>query len=326
MAESVFGNWLWWTLVGFFLLWWWPKKIDAQTFQARATITVTTLATGQVDQSEQSTLPELELISSNWGYITSSQLEQIYVLNEAGEYREATGCHNKEAINQIQNLESASCLIEPHTRVAIPYAGAVYAKRGDTYIKIIPLAKVPEVEELLITEVMWMGSYNGTVSNANDEWIELFNNSSSTLNLEGVQIAGAGLQGEKLFIPADYLLPPFTFFIVGRYSVENSQLARTPDWVTSRLRISNSNCSIQLLSADEILLDELPSGKWQVGTNDTTNMIRASVQRTFFDLPGSDWSSWVDCSIQECIPGSDSQWKIQNPMRNFGTPWRASEF
>ena len=326
MVESIFENWLWWFLIAFLFVWWWPKKIRATTFTAQAHINIERINVETAANTQPTDLPKFSLVSRNWGFITSVKDESIFTLEENGDYVIQTGCHQAEDLNQPNNLDNQFCNLLTGQMYAIPHSKKLFVSRNSKYIALIPESKLPQPSELLITEVMWMGSYDQETSLARDEWIELFNNSEHTLDLEGVQLVNAGVAGQTIIIPADYLLPPFTFFIIGASSVENSQLARNPDWVNSQLSLSNSDSSLQLLSSASEVLDTLPGGKWQAGVNDTTQHLRLSAQRTFFEEPGSSWNSWTNCQPNTCLFLNLHNWKTQDPPHNFGTPWEASVF
>jgi len=325
--ESIFLNWFWWLVVGCFLVWWWPKKINAQTFRVTSTVTIESIKIGSIGSQESTAvMPELELVSSNWGFITSTVPETIYQQTIVGEYEMVNGCHSADDLELITPEDPLPCQLETNVLTAIPYPSKLFVFRSGEYVEVRPISEFPSPGELLLTEVMWMGSYNGEISLANDEWIELYNHSSQTLRLEGVQLVGAGIGGQTITIPADYLLPPFTFFIVKKVGVDNSQLARNGDWVTSQLSLSNSDATLRILSLTGEILDQLPTGKWQAGTNDTVNHIRASAQRTFFDLSGNDWSTWTQCQPDICSIIDQKYWKAQSSPQNYGTPWAASVF
>lgn len=189
----------------------------------------------------------------------------------------------------------------------------------------MPVMTLPtEPGQLLITEVMWPGSYKGTVSMTQDEWLEVFNASTQTLDLGGIEIKNAGISGASLFIPTDYHLPPLSYFMVGAREGDLTLLSKDPDWVTSQLSLSNSKSNLSLVSVTGIELDALPGGSWKAGINQLTDRKRSSAQRKSTILPGNDWSNWTDCLTEFLLPNPPLYWKPGGAGHTCGSPWQAT--
>lgn len=260
----------------------------------------------------------------------SSFTTQLWINLETEEdqsnFRPLTGCHTLDDLDQPIN-EMSDCEIGLSEQLAVPTRQAIYIKDNEEFVLIKPEMSPPtESNQLLISEVMWPGSFNGTVSWAYDEWLELYNPTTRTLDLSGVEIRNAGFSGASLYIPAGKYLPPLSYFIIGAREGDLTLLARDPDWVTNKLSLSNYFAGLSIFSSTGIKLDALPIGTWQAGINNLTDRQRSSAQRKSANSPGDDWLNWTDCAVESLLPNFAFNWKPESGEHNCGSPWEATIF
>ncbi len=189
------------------------------------------------------------------------------------------------------------------------------------------LAEFPaDIGDLLISEVSWAGSYDGSTSRTTDEWLELYNPTEKLWNLKGLKLTGVRSNGATFTLVGDFALGPYSYFLIGKVEGSSTFLRFSPDYVYSTLVLSNSRAGIQVFGTNGELLDAIPEGEWQAGVNDTTQLQRATAQRNIF-APTQDWSSWFTCSLQG-VSACQTQaigWR-ENTHHTLGTPWQASLF
>lgn len=200
-------------------------------------------------------------------------------------------------------------------------------RNGNKEIRLIPdtsSARAPSTfHDLIISEVSWAGSYDKENSLPTDEWLELYNPTEQVWNLRGLRIEGVRSNGAVLVMQQDHYVGPYSYFIIGKSTGSQTLLRFEPDSVFSTLTISNNRAGIRMLSADGNILDEVPTGEWEAGTNDTGHFQRATAQR-HLSKPTSDWSSWFMCSLQQSSCWDTSiGWK-ENSHHTLGSPWQAS--
>ncbi len=187
----------------------------------------------------------------------------------------------------------------------------------------------PTPGQVVISEVNWAGSFTDAANLSTDEWIELTNLSAEPVSLHGVSLAGAGVNGEALLIPSPLILAPYRQVVLSRLSATQSQLKDAPDLVLPAMRISNSNAHILLIAESGEILDQTPTGPWQVGVNQTSGHAqRASAQRWLNAPDGTQWAAWFDCVV---ISDTWCQAQSQNSLhfgaqKNWGSPRRLSPF
>lgn len=133
---------------------------------------------------------------------------------------------------------------------------------------------------VVINEIAWMGTENSY----NDEWIELYNNSSSTVNLDGGKLQAEdgtpeiNLKGE---------IPEKEFFLLERTDDE------TVPGITADLiykgSLKNDGEHLKLIDAQGEVADEVDcSTGWFSGDNKT----KQTMERKSGVRPGSDPTNW----------------------------------
>ncbi len=113
---------------------------------------------------------------------------------------------------------------------------------------------------VVISEIAWMGNS----SNANAEWIELYNNGSEDIDLSGFTISGS----VSITIPSGKSIVGGGFFLLERTS-DGSVPEITADHIYTGA-LANTGGNITLKDGGGVMLDEVlyPSG-WPAGSNDT---------------------------------------------------------
>jgi hypothetical protein len=230
-------------------------------------------------------------------------------------------CHTEGDLLAL-STPSKQCLVAHGLTFATQEQRKLYGLRNDAIAPLMQsesFVKPNASGQVIISEVMWSGSYSFGVNLQTDQWIELYNTTGERLNLVGARLRGAKPIGDIRF-SSDLLIPPKGFVIIGRERNAKTSLARNPD-KAELLSLPLSGSSIQLISHDDIVLDQTPMGTWPAGKNGTT---RASMQRRWIEGLGSDSSNWSDCSAQEelfrCRELSKENWRAK-PGENLGTPW-----
>lgn len=128
---------------------------------------------------------------------------------------------------------------------------------------------------MIINEVAWMGSNNGGTSSqdANDEWIELFNNGSINVDLSGWQL---NAQDGAPTINLEGIIPANSFFLLERTDDSSAPAAAADLIYTGAL--SNSGEILILRDGSGVEIDRADgSGDWQIGGNNNT---KETLQRT----------------------------------------------
>lgn len=330
MSELSLAYWFWWLWVGLVLIWWWPKVVKAE-FRPEARLYQSEIVIGPRDtllnSESSSSVPHLRLVSDNWGIVTDTQERSIWRLSDNGEHEILTNCHQASDL-ELERTSDQPCWTDPNHEVAVPYLDSLYIKTAtDEYELLLPEMRTPaKLGELIISEVMWMGSFEGIRSKADDEWLELFNNTLETLDLSQIEITMAGLGDGSLFLPDGLFLPPQSYLVIGANQGEETLLAKDPDIVMPSLSLSNSKAGLRLINTEDIVLDSLPTGAWLVGLNNTSSNQRYSAQRMNFSEPGDSWVNWGHCSEGLLTVLNYHYWRESARHHNCGTPWEVSLF
>lgn len=158
---------------------------------------------------------------------------------------------------------------------------------------LVLLAVWPRVSEagVIFSEVAWMGD---SVS-ANNEWIEIYNDSDSSVNLDGYTITDTG----TLNIVLAGTLPARAYGLLERNRSSGAYLA-TPPFFTYSGALVNTGTTLRLSDQNGTLLDQVAGGEnWvSIGGDNATK-----------DTAQYTTSGWITASP---TPGA--------PNRTTGTP------
>ena len=127
------------------------------------------------------------------------------------------------------------------------------------FLFLFPFSSALSAENIIINEIAWMG----TESSYNDEWIELYNPSPESVNLEEWVLK----IGEKEN-PLGGSIPPNSFYILER--TDDTTLPNIPADLIYKGALKNSGEAISLYNKSGDLVDEADcSEEWKGGNNRT---------------------------------------------------------
>jgi len=142
---------------------------------------------------------------------------------------------------------------------------------------------------------MWTGS---TVSQ-NDEWIELYNNTDTAVDIGGWVLTHSATGGTDLTIPAASIVAPHGYFLISNYAANDSHsiLDVAPDWVTSSVSLSNTCSVIELgpiVSGGVAPHDRMgcDGGDYFFATQSNQPGVKKSLERNILLADGLGKSSW----------------------------------
>jgi beta-lactamase superfamily II metal-dependent hydrolase len=136
---------------------------------------------------------------------------------------------------------------------------------------------------VVINEIAWSGS----ASNTNDEWIELYNPTSSTVSLTGWKIVSDG--GTRIYNLSGSI-PAGGYFLVERTQTVTSV---TADLLVSNLILTNTGNKLDLQDATGKTVDLVNStgGAWFAGDNTTAHHTMERVSASVSGDLASNWKS-----------------------------------
>ncbi len=189
-------------------------------------------------------------------------------------------------------------------------------------LNVIESANWPMPGDLVINELMWMGSIVSGVSQTRDEWIELRNTTTSEIDLSGLELKRFGESDDSIFIPVGQSIPGSGYYLIAHYANTdvNSSLAVVADLVNANINLRNGGEQIELINNFGTILDKTPlppttTSGWVYGVNDGI-VSKKSMERGAIPGDGTISSNWHTCLDAGCT--SASFWKISGP--NYGTP------
>lgn len=173
--------------------------------------------------------------------------------------------------------------------------------------------------EVVISELNWAGGYSKTGSSATArDYIELYNNTSSTLNISRWRVDcgnAGGFASNILVLPDKVLIEPGQYFVVDRSSntfIAKSNLTLTSTAVGAECNSGNSGtCAgtfatiattfdqCRLTDADATVVDVIgvsgtafDTDNVHFGLNDTSGQNRRSMERKVLSTDGTLASNW----------------------------------
>ncbi len=150
----------------------------------------------------------------------------------------------------------------------------------------------PGSEEPLLTVVINEIAWMGTATSSWDEWIELYNNTTSTIDLAGWKIE----KGGEVFITIS-TSTAVTTTISNFYLLERAEKATniTADFVYGGERMSNAGEKLELRNASSTLIDVVDcSSEWFAGKA-SPNYI--SMERINSTTTGATSTNWADNNL-----------------------------
>ncbi len=160
--------------------------------------------------------------------------------------------------------------------------------------------------DVVINEIAWMG----TDASSTDEWIELYNNTDSTINLSGWKLYEKGGDIEICTLVSS--ISAGGYYLIER--TDDNTVSDIPgDYVVSFGGSGLANDGEHLVLKDDsgITIDEIDcSGGWFAGDND----YKITMEKIYPDADGNSDINWAD-NDRNRINGKDAD---GNPI--YGTP------
>ena len=133
--------------------------------------------------------------------------------------------------------------------------------------------------EIVINEIAWSGSE----TSGTDEWIELFNNTSSDISLSGYKFED---DDSIVFEFSDEIILANSYFLIEK---NEDTTSISSDAIISNLSLANSGDTLRLLDSSDNSVDEVNSigGDWFAGSSN-----HASMSRIDSEVSGDVVSNW----------------------------------
>ena len=139
---------------------------------------------------------------------------------------------------------------------------------------------IQAADSVVINEIAW----TGTTNSANDEWIELYNNTGNSINLDGWQLVA---QDGTPKIKLSGVIPANGFYLLERTD-DNTVPAISADKIYTGA-LGNNGENLELYDASGNLIDSANCASgWFAGDNKT----KQTMERKNFQLVGSDPNNW----------------------------------
>ncbi|MBI2098787.1 MAG: lamin tail domain-containing protein, partial [Candidatus Wildermuthbacteria bacterium] len=164
----------------------------------------------------------------------------------------------------------------------------------------------PSHNEIIISEVAWMGGLSSAGLGASDEWIELKNLTNKPINIDGWQVVDQDESIQAVF-KAGSVIPANGFYLLERTN-DDSVPGVTADLIYTGA-LTNNDEGLRLFASDCSLIDEvLAKPNWPAGDNSS----RRTMQRNE-DLT---WSTFG---------GGASSGVLGTPKRENGVAWASPQ-
>ena len=162
--------------------------------------------------------------------------------------------------------------------------------------------------DVVINEVMWAG--------ADNEWIELYNNTDEEINLEGWSIEGAKTSGGSLEITcanSSCIISARGYFLI---TDEKSGLDANLKTSIS-LTDDKGNGNLVLKDKNKNQIDVVKGDAWPAGKKDTTNKKYYSMERVNPTISGDQICNWRTTNTETIC---DTYTSSQGTYNIYGTP------
>ena len=138
--------------------------------------------------------------------------------------------------------------------------------------------------QVAISEISWAG----TNASSADEWIELFNFSTSEISIEGWTLVA---QDGSPAITLSGAIPAGDFFLLERTD-DTTVSSQTASQIYSG-GLGNTGETLILQNGNGTEIDRTPSGAWVAGESST----RATMERVDPESPGDAIENWQTCTV-----------------------------
>ncbi|MBI2031177.1 MAG: lamin tail domain-containing protein [Candidatus Levybacteria bacterium] len=165
--------------------------------------------------------------------------------------------------------------------------------------------------DIVINEINWVGSDLTGQTGQDDEWLELRNTTSNSINLAGWKITGAVIGDGDLNISSG-IIPANGFFLISNFNETTSRINIAPDLVTTAIQLDNANAQYILKDSGNNIIDTADddSGVALAGTNGPP---KRSMERKTPAGDGTQGANWQNSNAHTNMDGSGS-------TDEFGTP------
>ncbi len=172
--------------------------------------------------------------------------------------------------------------------------------------------------DVVINEVMWAG--------ADNEWIELYNNTDEEIILDGWRIdntRSSSVESNTLLLNGK--IEPGSYFVICETAMENcdfnlESISQTK-YSLSLNDTYNKNGQLILRDANQIIIDQTPEAtedNWPAGKNDSKNKKYFSMERVNPKVSGIEPSNWkITITDKICGTSTTSSGSI---YYHYGTP------
>ncbi len=166
-------------------------------------------------------------------------------------------------------------------------------------IVALPIRAGATSPTVIFSEIAWAGS---SISSS-DEWIELTNLTSETIDVSGWTITGAGSSGKKLTLPTSSSMAPYSTFLITNYEHgnKNTVLASAPNYTTSTVSLPNDGFALTLFDALGTTIDTAggsgaPFAGGSGATATSADGRYRSMVRIDGLMAGSEKTAWTDAT------------------------------
>lgn len=199
------------------------------------------------------------------------------------------------------------------------YDGEKWSDWSDVWLLTVDRTPAPvptSFQAVVINEIMWMGSS----LHINDEWIELRNTTSTTINLSGWYLTGAGAEASVVYLAGS--IGPNGYYLVSNFDPNRPQSALKNsivlDQPAANLSFLDTGETIALYNSSNVVIDQTPLGSWAEGVNGPPDW--KSMERNNIPGDGTLAGSWHTCETASCH--STTFWDVDG--HNWGTPKAAN--
>lgn len=162
----------------------------------------------------------------------------------------------------------------------------------------------------VISEVHWAGSDLST----SDEWVEIAGSGSHSAgsgpsagsetdgeSLAGwtlTSINGSGVETVIFTFPENATIRPGEFLAISRFGAAQSRLLSEPVFVTGAMSLPNTKLLLRLRDPGGQIMDQADDGVGSpfAGTNSTSPVLKASMERINLFAQGDDPANWITAS------------------------------
>lgn len=142
---------------------------------------------------------------------------------------------------------------------------------------------LPSFPQVVINEIM---NDPEAVSDSRGEWIELYNSSDSTVDLESFILRDGGRDRHVIDPGSAFLIAPGDYAVLGRNADSTENGGYQPDYVYSNFQLSNSEDEVVLADPLETVFDSVAYGQgWPMEEG-------ASMELVSPGLDNTDPASW----------------------------------